>query len=891
MRLDAANYTWDLTFNFGSWSSGGSWLGNSAPPKDGSADVFMQTSGVSNLDSDWSIRSLQYKTSAGGFILSAISNHVLTLGTGGINNLSQDKQTIKADLKIDGDQEWRGTNIVGDELLIEGDVTFLLGSRSRKRSLTLQQDIRFDGEFKGVGNLKLGSNARTITFSDHGSLTQKTQTIGLLTIDAGTLDLGAYNTLTASIFKGLGGVIQMDNAAEFNLNSSSDQSYGGRFTGGGDWNISSSGTLSLTKSNAQHEFGLGTVSIGLPSHATGLALENGGDLQARTFKMGGGASLDLSAGSTLTLTGTSVESWLKGNVTGLGILKLGGTVRFEGISQAATFTSISAISGTNPDIWIGRFDTASSNGSLSTESISGNVTIKFGDPDSILHLRAPASGTTTFSGTFDGFASSDIGHVQVLAPLFSIRTLRLNRSNGSHDLETLEFPLVGNNTLELLNGCDLSTDQFIGVATIDLGTGSIFSGTATGGMVFTGNGTLDGGGAMSKSGAAHTLSALSLGSTTLTLSGNSTLNVGRITAGANGRLGIRSGSAVTLSPGLPCDFTLVGIESDNGSLIIDGPALVTLNSINGIFDGGIHIQSGVLHTEVLGNPAADRLKGDIIIDAGAALEAAQIQLNDLTNHGRLSLLAAGGNSSTNYTQLASASLTSEIKGRPATLHSHGSLGTINTSIAGSVTIDLNNDFGAQIGDIWKIINVVESTGTRTGVFSQVSFNTSNLPAGSSLKLVYQGADVEVHLVSTASKGLSYSQWATALGLSGAAANKDSDTDGDGLTALEEYAYGTNPLISDTGNELSPHLTTINPSNTLGQDRLAIQFNRPIASASRYEIAYLVQSSDDLTSWLSVRNSTSEINGNQETLIYYWDVPISAESMRYYRVKVEWFAHP
>src|SRR5688500_1222711 len=92
--LQAANFTWDGGALLGpQWSRDNNWVGDTAPPSDGTADLFFTGSDRldAEADANWSIRSLTFNSGASPF---AIQGSTLTTGTGGISNNDNTPQTV-----------------------------------------------------------------------------------------------------------------------------------------------------------------------------------------------------------------------------------------------------------------------------------------------------------------------------------------------------------------------------------------------------------------------------------------------------------------------------------------------------------------------------------------------------------------------------------------------------------------------------------------------------------------------------------------------------------------------------------------------------------------------------------------------------------------------------
>ena len=107
LPLHGATSTWDGgTESSENWSVPINWLGDIAPPLDGSADlVFSGNTGLfSNANLDWNVRSITFASGALSFNL---HGNPLTIGAGGIVNADDSVQTIENDLVLSAAQTFR----------------------------------------------------------------------------------------------------------------------------------------------------------------------------------------------------------------------------------------------------------------------------------------------------------------------------------------------------------------------------------------------------------------------------------------------------------------------------------------------------------------------------------------------------------------------------------------------------------------------------------------------------------------------------------------------------------------------------------------------------------------------------------------------------------------
>ena len=125
----------------------------------------------------------------------------------------------------------------------------------------------------------------------------------------------------------------------------------------------------------------------------------------------------------------------------------------------------------------------------------------------------------------------------------------------------------------------------------------------------------------------------------------------------------------------------------------------------------------------------------------------------------------------------------------------------------------------------------------------------------------------------------------------AVAGNDANPDGDDLTNLQEYAFNTDPLASN-----STHTVTASLVATNSQRYLAITF--PLVTAAS-DITYRIEASGDLQTWLpgctysgtnrlTVTTHTTEFSragAGLETITVRDSTPLSAEAQKFLRLRV------
>jgi poly(beta-D-mannuronate) lyase len=116
--------------------------------------------------------------------------------------------------------------------------------------------------------------------------------------------------------------------------------------------------------------------------------------------------------------------------------------------------------------------------------------------------------------------------------------------------------------------------------------------------------------------------------------------------------------------------------------------------------------------------------------------------------------------------------------------------------------------------------------------------------------------------------------------SGAAANA-ADPDQDGIRNLFEFAFGRDPNTPDAGA-----ITIPGQANLAGQDYLTLTFTRDLAATG---VGLTVQAGPDLVSWDNIdpdgpNQISSTTNGSMQTLTVRDNVPISAATSRFMRLR-------
>lgn len=444
--------------------------------------------------------------------------------------------------------------------------------------------------------------------------------------------------------------------------------------------------------------------------------------------------------------------------------------------------------------------------------------------------------------------------------------------------------------------------------------------TVTGGVSGSGNFTIGGAGStnFTTTALSHNGSLVKLGNGTALLSvtsnftGSTSIQAGTLrVVGASNRLPV--GTSVTLlSPGIldlaGNNQTITGLSGNgtvlNNSAATNSTLTVNQSTGNSSFPGTLASANGSLAlvktgtglVELLGNntfagnttvsAGTLRLTGSVTspiqVGPNGTLAGTGLASGAVTNNGTVapgSVFGALSLGST-YSQSANASLTIEIGGRPADTNLWDRIVAAGSAaLNGVLNIIYNaaNSFTGVVGDTWKFL----TASSRTGNFTTTNITATGLPANTALVLNYVADGVELKLQAS---GVTYASWAAGYSFPGGLSAPGDDPDKDGLTNLEEYAFGLNPTVPDAGDPRAPAATVVNISGT---DYLAITYKRPANGQTRTDLTYTVQRSTTLStaSWsaLGLALHSAGTVGDLETLIYRSTTPLNDAPSEFLRL--------
>lgn len=335
-----ANFTWDGGAGSGSeWSRDNNWVGNNAPPSNGTADLFF--AGATRLDANadlatWTIRSLTFNNGAGSF---NIQGGTLVLGSGGITNNDNSEQDVSNNLVLSAPQSFDTTSTGG--LDINGSINNG-GNLLTLSSAGSTASVRLFGVISGSGGItKTGAGAAIMsgvaanTYTGTTTVTQGALQLGFSSSDAGVTRIngpvlingGALNvsqneqiadSVTVTITSGSLGVASGVSETIGAL----DMTTGTVAIAGGSLTV---GNLSLNASDIQG--GINST-FTLNGNATVSASSNTASIVAETLSLGNGMrTFSVSDGAaTIDL---QISSAIKNGdfmKTGVGTLRLNGSV-------------------------------------------------------------------------------------------------------------------------------------------------------------------------------------------------------------------------------------------------------------------------------------------------------------------------------------------------------------------------------------------------------------------------------------------------------------------------------------------------------------------------------------------------------------------------------------
>jgi autotransporter-associated beta strand protein len=348
-----AQLTWSSAAADGIMSTGGNWVGGSAPASSGSSLTFT-TSSTTALTNDFASLSVTGLTFNGSsaFILSG--NAITLAGTLTVSNTTTAK-TINTDLILSGNRSISMPN--SSALTIGGAISGTnMVTKTGAGTLTLSGVNSFSG------GLQINNGA--VKLSGSGTLGSSTGTLTMAQSIA-TLDLNG-TAQSVGNFTGAGGTV-LNNASATNSTFTIGQGNtgGGTFSGAIIDHATGTGTMSLAKT------GSGTVTLAGPSTFTG-----GTTVSAGTLTLGSSTALSGATGD-FTLAGGTLGTSVSSTTVGGNLMFSSGSIDLNGTS-AGTLTLASgknfSMSGGTLNFTLGSsYDQIVSAGSGALSFIGGTI--------------------------------------------------------------------------------------------------------------------------------------------------------------------------------------------------------------------------------------------------------------------------------------------------------------------------------------------------------------------------------------------------------------------------------------------------------------------------------------------------------------------------------------
>jgi autotransporter-associated beta strand protein len=590
--------TWDGGGADNDWQTDANWDTNVQPVNDGTANIIFGgiTRLTPNTDVAYNVRTIVFNSTAGTFVNAGSQ---LTIQAGVTNN-STNLETINNDIVLGAAQSFNAAS---------GNLAFGGAINQGANLLTFNgsHDIALSGAITGSGGLtvNMGGATNVVTLSGNNSPSGTvTVTQGILrsgaanglpgnvayVINGGTVDL-ANNPLTVSSLSGSGGTITLGSAA-LTDNQSGNTTYSGIISGTGS--LVKQGTGNLTLAGANVYSGGTTVTAGT--------------LTGTTTSLQGAITNNATVTFDQSTTGTYA-----GAITGTGVVNKNGTgtVILTGNNDYS--------GGTNVTQGTLQGDTTSLKHDIVVSSLA-NVTFN------------QAIVSNTYAGVISGAGSvtkTGINAVTITAPQTYTGGTNINQGSlilgNSNVLTDAGAVNISGGTLDIADKTDT-----VGVVTLTSGTIAGTTGALTGSSYAvqsgTINGTLTGGGALTKTGA---------GTVTIqkaqTYTGGTNVNAGTLALGASNVL--EDASAVNINGG-----TLdIGANTDSVGIVTLQSGSITGTGVGKLTGTSYAVQSGTISANLDGSGALTKTMTGTVTLAGnnttigaAAINAGRLDVTGTT---------------------------------------------------------------------------------------------------------------------------------------------------------------------------------------------------------------------------------------------------------------------
>lgn len=674
---------------------------------------------------------------------------------------------------------------------------------------------------------------------------------GTTTLDGGTLALGSATTAALGGGLTFGATAGSTNVSTLDL-TSANASFAGPLTvqtnsaSANLVTIGSGKTLTLT----------GAVTVGYPvASTTKLTMTGGGSLNVNapttTFQIGAasaGSTLDVSALASFTASVTtfSLGSVLEGAQAGNGTLVLSNTAN----SITATTLRVGAPTangsgvglvtlgtGTNviqaDTIHLGLYKGASGTMQFASQTAGpGTVTIANKAGTGAANITIADNVITTSGGTVVGLLDLR-GHNSTVTA--NVLDIGLSTNSGAGGVTgTLSFDTGTFTANEIRLGRKSSSGTATGTGTINIGGGAF---------------TVNSGGSFAM---AENVSTNATGSATGNLNvtgGLFTSNVDIIRVGGTNP----SAANITLNGG-SIDMTgrNIGNATNPINLTLSAGTLKNVGQING---GGAVTKSTVGTVTLSG---VNSYTGNSTVSAGTLVLAA--------NAGLKFVIGASG---------------------------------VNNKITGAGTATLNGNFTLDLtganktsGNSWTLVDATSKSFSNT--FTVVGFTEAS-DVWTKVDGATKWTFTEATGVLTASASSAFAAWAEANGLTGADALSSANPDGDTLTNLQEFAFGTDPKVSSSGQiqvDANGNVTTAGIPVLLSESGMYYAVFGRRADYVAAGLTYTVEFSADLSSpWfasaagLTVLSTSGDIHAVRVPFPGLITTDNGPQKARFFRVQV------
>lgn len=566
-------YTWSGGANNDNWTVPANWAGGAAPSSDtNTAVVFSGSTRLTpDLNAARTVGSITFSSSAGAFVVGSSGSYALTVGSGGIANLSANTETLSLRINLAASQTW--TTSAGT-LALTGVV------HTDYNNLT----VSGSGNTIISGSMSGGSSGNTLTKSGSGTLTLSGNNSGLghvLNLTGGDLVLAHSNALGSSTW---GNVIASGAALHLQSNISVTEgsfSVAGNGTGtGAIVNDSGANTLSaqlnLTGATTiSSTAGSLTLAGPVNTGSSALTLAGAGNLVV-SGQIGGSGNLAVTGSGTTSLQTVATN----GHVT----LGGSGTVNVTGqLSNAASLTvSNSGTSTLSGGVNVG--------GPLSVTG-SGNTTFTQ-NVSATGAVSVTGSGDTTFGGSLGGTSVTlgGTGDTSVAGAINASGPVSIVNSNSAATVNVGGSINAGSNAVTVNSA-----------ATVNLTGGQI---NTSGGLTVSGTGTVNATSTLNLGG-----SNLSVGGTVDATFSGAQINVGAITISSDGS-------------------TTFDTNINATSLVLAGGGETTLTGSGNNYIGSVTVNSGEL---VLDKESGYAVSNAIAVNGGTLTFADDNQTSTWTD--------------------------------------------------------------------------------------------------------------------------------------------------------------------------------------------------------------------------------------------------------------------